>query len=169
MTIIYTCGGFICTFSLLISLSFTLQTSKFRNQFTISSKYFDMICYLKREAYFFWGSARRGTDEMPHVLFAYLISVFFFGHYTAKFNSLLLQSKGLLSIGVHRVFLLSFCLIYYVILTCRIWAKYYVPLNECKIALCTVWKIISLSYNCLEIILWMKKWPYRNNCVSLFY
>ena len=44
-------GGFICTFSLLISLSITLQTSKFRNQFTISSKYFDMACYLKREAY----------------------------------------------------------------------------------------------------------------------
>ena len=40
-------GGFICTFSLLISLSITLQTSKFRNQFTISSKYFDMACYLK--------------------------------------------------------------------------------------------------------------------------
>ena len=33
-----TLGGFICTFSLLISLSITLRTSKFRNQFTISSK-----------------------------------------------------------------------------------------------------------------------------------
>ena len=44
-------GGFICTFSLLISLSITLRTSKFRNQFTISSKYFDMVCYLKRETY----------------------------------------------------------------------------------------------------------------------
>ena len=44
-------GGFICTFSLLISLSITLRTSKFRNQFTISSKYFDMACYLKRETY----------------------------------------------------------------------------------------------------------------------
>ena len=44
-------GGFICTFSLLNSLSITLRTSKFRNQFTISSKYFDMACYLKREAY----------------------------------------------------------------------------------------------------------------------
>ena len=32
----------ICTFFLLISLSITLQTSKFRSQFTISSKYFDM-------------------------------------------------------------------------------------------------------------------------------
>ena len=32
-------GGFICTFSLLISLSLIFQTSKFRNQFIISSKY----------------------------------------------------------------------------------------------------------------------------------
>ena len=46
-----TVGGFICTFSLLISFLITLQTSKFRNQFTISSKYFDMDCYLKRETY----------------------------------------------------------------------------------------------------------------------
>ena len=45
-----TLGGFICSFSLL-SLSITLRTSKFRNQFTISLKYFDMACYLKREAY----------------------------------------------------------------------------------------------------------------------
>ena len=44
-------GGFICTFSLLISLSITLRTSKFRNHFTISSKYFDMVCYLKRETF----------------------------------------------------------------------------------------------------------------------
>ena len=44
-------GGFICTFSLLISLSITLRTSKFRNEFTISSKYFDMACYLYRETY----------------------------------------------------------------------------------------------------------------------
>jgi hypothetical protein len=43
--------GFICTFSLLISLSITLQTRKFRNQFKISSKYFDMACYLKRETF----------------------------------------------------------------------------------------------------------------------
>ena len=43
-------GCFICTFSLLISLSFTLQSSKFRNHFTINSKYFDVVCYLKREA-----------------------------------------------------------------------------------------------------------------------
>ena len=43
--------GFISTFSLLISLLITLWTSKFRNQFTISSKYFDMACYLKRETY----------------------------------------------------------------------------------------------------------------------
>ena len=43
-------GVFICTFSLLIFLSITsLQTSKFRNQFTISSKYFDVVCYLKLE------------------------------------------------------------------------------------------------------------------------
>ena len=44
-------GGFICTFSLLISLSIILRSSKFRNQFTISSKYFDIMCYLKRETY----------------------------------------------------------------------------------------------------------------------
>ena len=44
-------GGFICTFSLLISLSITLWSSKFRNQFTISSKYFDMVCYLKQGTY----------------------------------------------------------------------------------------------------------------------
>ena len=37
-------GGFIFTFSLLISLSIILQTSKFMNQFTISWKYFDMAC-----------------------------------------------------------------------------------------------------------------------------
>ena len=42
---------FICTFSLLISLSITLQTSEFKNKFTISSNYFDMACYLKRETY----------------------------------------------------------------------------------------------------------------------
>ena len=35
----------------LISLLITLRTSMFRNQFTISSKYFDMACYLKRETY----------------------------------------------------------------------------------------------------------------------
>ena len=47
-----TMGGFICSFSLFISFSITSQTSKFRNhQFTISSKYFDMVCYLKRETY----------------------------------------------------------------------------------------------------------------------
>ena len=34
-----------------ISLSITLQTSKFRNQITISSKYFDMACYLKGKVY----------------------------------------------------------------------------------------------------------------------
>ena len=48
---LYTMGGFICTIFLLISLSNTLQNRKFRNQFTISSKYFDMACYLKWEAY----------------------------------------------------------------------------------------------------------------------
>ena len=42
-------GGFICTFPLLIFLSSTFRTSKVRNQFTISSKYFDMVCCLKRE------------------------------------------------------------------------------------------------------------------------
>ena len=36
--------GFICTLSLLISLSITLRSSKFRNQFTIRSKYFDKLC-----------------------------------------------------------------------------------------------------------------------------
>ena len=35
----------------LISLLITLRTSMFRNQFTISSKYFDMACYLKQETY----------------------------------------------------------------------------------------------------------------------
>ena len=44
-------GGYICTFSLLISLSIKLRTSKFRNQFTITSKYFDIVCYLKRKTY----------------------------------------------------------------------------------------------------------------------
>ena len=44
-------AGFICTFSLLISLSITLRSSKFRNKFTTSSKYFDMVCNLKRETY----------------------------------------------------------------------------------------------------------------------
>ena len=34
------------TFSRLIPLSFTFQSSKFRNQFKISSKYFDMACCL---------------------------------------------------------------------------------------------------------------------------
>ena len=48
---VFILGGFICTLFLLISLSITLQTSKFRNQFTISLKYFDMACYLKRESY----------------------------------------------------------------------------------------------------------------------
>ena len=28
-----------------------LPSSKLKNQFTISSKYFDMVCYLKRETY----------------------------------------------------------------------------------------------------------------------
>ena len=44
-------GAFICTFSLLISISIPLWTSKFWNRFTISSKYFDMACYIKRETY----------------------------------------------------------------------------------------------------------------------
>ena len=44
-------GGFICTFSLLIYLSITLQTSKFKNQFTINSKYFDMAWFLKQDTY----------------------------------------------------------------------------------------------------------------------
>ena len=44
-------GGFICTFSLSISLSITLGTSKFRNHLTISLKYLDMVCYLKQETY----------------------------------------------------------------------------------------------------------------------
>ena len=38
--------GFICTFSLSISLSITLLTSEFRNQFTICSTYLDMARYL---------------------------------------------------------------------------------------------------------------------------
>ena len=48
---IWKLGSFICSLSLLLSLSITLRTSKFRNQFTISSKDFDMVCYLKRETY----------------------------------------------------------------------------------------------------------------------
>ena len=35
--------GFICTFSLLISLSIALRTIKFRNLFTISSKYSELV------------------------------------------------------------------------------------------------------------------------------
>ena len=56
--------GFICTFSLLIYPSITLRSSKFRNQFTISSNYFDMVvCYLKQETYsvpisFAWCSSK---------------------------------------------------------------------------------------------------------------
>ena len=42
-------GGFICTFSRLISLSFTFQSSKLGNHFTMSSKYFDMV-YIKRDS-----------------------------------------------------------------------------------------------------------------------
>ena len=38
-------GHFICTFSLLISLSFTLANDYFKNLFTITWKYFDMVCY----------------------------------------------------------------------------------------------------------------------------
>ena len=79
----------------MISLSIALWTSKFRNQFTISSKYFDMACYLKREAFSglisfevqrndiwtdniqsfettalgtrtgYWKPTQRGTDEPP--------------------------------------------------------------------------------------------------------
>ena len=49
---VFILGGFICTLFLLISLSITLQTSKFRNQFIISLKYFDMACYLNQETYF---------------------------------------------------------------------------------------------------------------------
>ena len=37
---LWSLGGFICTFSLLISLSITLRTSKFRNQFTNQFKIF---------------------------------------------------------------------------------------------------------------------------------
>ena len=36
------------TFSLLFFLSITMQTSEFRNPFTISSEYFDMVCYCER-------------------------------------------------------------------------------------------------------------------------
>ena len=43
-------GDFICTVFLLIFLSFTFWTSMFRNQLTISSEYFDMVCYLSWEA-----------------------------------------------------------------------------------------------------------------------
>ena len=40
---------FVYTFSLLISISITLQFAM--NQFTISSKSFDMVCYFKQENY----------------------------------------------------------------------------------------------------------------------
>ena len=40
---------FIYNFSLLIFLSFTFKSNKYRNQFSISSTYFDMVGYLKRE------------------------------------------------------------------------------------------------------------------------
>ena len=55
-------GGFICTFSLLISLSITLWSSKFRNQFKISLKYLDIVVLLKTRdllwSYLFWGSVK---------------------------------------------------------------------------------------------------------------
>ena len=44
-------GGFHLYLFPFIFLSITLQTSKFRNQFTISSKYFDMACYKKWATY----------------------------------------------------------------------------------------------------------------------
>ena len=48
-----TIGGFICTFSLLISLSVALQTSNsgVSSQSVQNSKYFDVARYLKQEAY----------------------------------------------------------------------------------------------------------------------
>ena len=57
-------GGFICTLSFLI----TLRTSKFRNQFTISSKYFDMACYLKRERPFLLLSLLRFSETTPELI-----------------------------------------------------------------------------------------------------
>ena len=43
-------GGFHCTFSFLSFLSLTFQSSKFRNHFTMSLKYFYMVCYSEQEA-----------------------------------------------------------------------------------------------------------------------
>ena len=45
-------GRFICKFSFLISNSITLANDKFKNHFTISSKYLDMVCYWKHECSF---------------------------------------------------------------------------------------------------------------------
>ena len=38
-------GHFICAFSFSISFSFILANGLFKNHFTSSSKYFDMVCY----------------------------------------------------------------------------------------------------------------------------
>ena len=43
---------FICAFSFLISLSFTLANDQFKNHFTISPNYFDMIFYWKYDPFF---------------------------------------------------------------------------------------------------------------------
>ena len=91
----WTIGGFICTFSLSISLWITLWTCKFRNQFTISSKYLGMaipifvpsllrfsemtselirfnhlVCHSSSTALGtrtgYWKPTCRGKDETPH-------------------------------------------------------------------------------------------------------
>ena len=45
-------GRFICAFSFLISLSFTIAKDQFKNHFIISSNYFDMVFYLKHDRFF---------------------------------------------------------------------------------------------------------------------
>ena len=54
-------GGFICPFSHLISLSITLRTSKFRNQFNQFKIFWYGVLLEMRDlfwSYFFWGSAK---------------------------------------------------------------------------------------------------------------
>ena len=60
-------GGFICTFSLLIFLSITLQTSKFRNQFKI---FWYGVLPIMRDlfwSYLFWGSAKWQLITFNHL------------------------------------------------------------------------------------------------------
>ena len=69
---IFVMGGFICTFSPLISLSITLRTINFRNQFRIRAKYFDMACYLKQETYISFEVQRNVNWSSELIIFNYL-------------------------------------------------------------------------------------------------